>query len=143
MTFTPKQIERRIIIGTELNQNGIHRKIVVPISSFRKYMKVPVSWHGQIGTMYFQNLNRKAGFNRIATDLFDRDGFSINGRAVVETHRGTWQGLRVIGSEAGVRAKFAHLSLGRHEVLPAFRNSMFLDVIAEEPNDVIMLKMVL
>lgn len=106
-------------------------------------MRVPVVWNGQNGMLYFQHWIGKPSFNQTATNLFNRQGFDICGPAIVEIATATWSCLRVHGSETHVRAQIAHLSLGRHDVVPTSRRDTHQDVVAETASDIMMLKMVL
>jgi hypothetical protein len=138
-----KQGRRRVIAGVEVSPNMIAKQIWRPTSSVKNSMHVPVSWQGHNAEMYFKIEKRKAGFNRRATDLFNREGFSIYGSVVIEVGRATWNYIRVIGSEAQVRSQIDQLALARYEVIPAPRDLPYVEIFAEADKDIMTLKMAL
>ena len=106
-------------------------------------MRAPVSYGGSQCVLNFLNYYRSIGRNTNATYLFDRTGFDIYGPAVLETHVETWHCIRVRDSEANVKAKIAHLTLGAHAVVSTSRRDTHQDVIAKSEVDIVMLRIAL
>ncbi len=132
-----------MITGHELTPNQSPKPVYRPISSIKSFLYVPVPWGDQIGRMYFKIGKKKDGFNGRATDLFGREGFPIYGSVIIEVQRSTWNYLRVSGPDDGVREKVSHLALGRHEIVPDPHGYWRTDILIEDDQDIMAIRMVL
>jgi hypothetical protein len=135
--------KHRVIVGYDLKVDGTKQEIVTPVSRVRHHMKAPVSYGGAPCVLYFLNYYRSIGANSNATHIFNYTGFHIYGPAVLETHVETWHCIRVRDSEANVKDKIAHLTLGAHAVVPTSRRDTHQDVIAKSEVDIVMLRLAL
>jgi hypothetical protein len=135
---------RRVLIGLRLDPTGHSTPIYLPISKVTHSLTAPVVWDGQPARLHFENYRRRTTpRNVVATELFSREGFEIHGPATLETDRATWHCLRVRGSKQDVEERLTHLDCGKYAVVPTSRRGTHQEIVAENANDLLAIKMAL
>lgn len=91
-------------------------------TEFTKSMSAPIIWKNEPAEIHFWNYNKKCYINRVASKLFDRDGFKIRGPVLILTGSDMFEVFRTEGSPEEVKADLAGLGLSEKPVVMSGRD---------------------